>query len=394
MSDFYAMYWEQQPLHIQRETGDVGHYIDLAAIEALLSSQPVYFPGIQLTHSGHTIDVASYADEQNRILPLRLFEHYGKGATVVLSQAQKLFAPLNNLCREVMRTMKMRCQTNVYLSPPAHQGFNAHYDTHDVFIIQVSGAKTFNFYPSNVSLPCPEERFDPQTLAAMDVDESIHLTAGDTLYIPRGVVHDALADDSEPSIHITLGVYPVLARDMLQEAIQIMSEGDSRLRQSRQSISLPAENTDTGEEIQGDRLRQALGSLLQNVQTWLDDAESIRRIQSRFDDELALGALQDCQGLSSRASAAHSHEGKIPDIQAIHLRRDRLIDHEYCSGRLKIRTFGQILEFSEPIAHYIEKLLSTGELSGGELSGLQVEQRDAAIKPLLQANLVDLISET
>ena len=32
-------------------------------------------------------------------------------------------------------------QINAYITPPENQGFAAHYDTHDVFVLQVSGSK-------------------------------------------------------------------------------------------------------------------------------------------------------------------------------------------------------------------------------------------------------------
>ena len=384
IKDFFSTYWEQQPLHIHRKNGSEQTYVDLAAIETLLSSQPVYFPGVQLTQSGKVIDVSSYADEQNRILPLRLFDHYAQGATIVLSQAQKLFSPLNELCREVMRTMNMRCQTNVYLSPPGNQGFNAHYDTHDVFIIQVSGEKRFNFYPSSVDLPFPGEGFDSSRVTADEVDESIDLVAGDTLYIPRGVVHDAVAHDAAPSIHITVGVYPILMRDMLQEAIQLVSERDNRFRRSSDSVAA------TSEDDQRDVIKNSLSSLMNEVQAFLKEPNSVQLVEARFHDELAIGALQNCVGLSHRSIDGHSHDAIVPAFDRVQLRKSMLINYERIADTVKIRTFGQLLEFSDPIGLIVEKLLDSGELALPDLDGLHEAQSEALLKRLLQENLVEL----
>lgn len=384
MEEFISTYWEQQPLHIHRKNGSTQTFVDLQTIENLLSSQPVFFPGVQLTQSGKAIDVASYADDQNRILPLRLYEHYSHGATIVISQAQKLFPSINELCRDVMRTMKMRCQANLYLSPPGNQGFNAHYDTHDVFILQVSGAKTFNFYPSSVKLPCPDENFDSRKLGDTVADESIDLVAGDTLYIPRGVVHDAVADDAAPSIHITVGVYPVLMRDMLHEAIRLLSHRDSRFRQAVDSFSLlPTDN-------QPDTLQETLISLVNDVGSCLDDPDTVQLLQSRFHDELALEALQDCAGLFDKHNAGFTPAGQLPEFNSIRVRKHMLINYERTADGVKIRTFGQLLEFSDPIGRVVEKLLESGELSISDLDDLQLTQRDAMIRRLLQENLVEL----
>ena len=88
LGDFFTHYWEKKPLHITRDGGELTELIDLPAIERLFSTQPLYFPGVQLTQSGKTIGVSSYADEQGAILPLRLFELHAQGATIVLSQAK------------------------------------------------------------------------------------------------------------------------------------------------------------------------------------------------------------------------------------------------------------------------------------------------------------------
>jgi len=134
LATFFESYWEQQPLYIERSAAAFSYLFDFSSFETLLGTQPLYFPGLQLTQSGKAIDAGSYTDDQSAVIPSRLFEYHAEGATVVLSQAQKLFPPLAQLCREVVRTLNMRCQTNVYISPPGKKGFNAHYDSHDVAV--------------------------------------------------------------------------------------------------------------------------------------------------------------------------------------------------------------------------------------------------------------------
>lgn len=389
LEDFYATYWEKQPLHIARSDSmaliNNDCLIDNNAIENLLATQSVYFPGVQVTRSDQAIDVRSYTDEQSRILPLRLFEHYSNGATIVLSQAQKLFTSLSSLCREVIRTMNMRCQTNIYLSPPGNQGFRAHYDTHDVFILQVSGKKTFNFYPSSVELPLPEESFDANRLEKSPIDESISLSAGDTLYIPRGVVHDAIADDKAPSIHVTLGVYPLLMRDVLQGSIQWLAEHDKRFRQSTNSVVSSTEDQCHG------NLQQTLNTLVQQVQASLQNSDTLQRVLTRHYDELALNAAQDCTGRLLGKRIQQSTDNALDGFDSIILRKHMIISHETHGATLKIRTFGQTVEFSLPVSTLVKRLLEQGQIGNDELCGLQIDQRDAMINCLLKENLVELV---
>lgn len=372
LQSFLSEYWEKQPLHIERQEFTAEPLLDMPAIETLLSMQPLYFPGVQLTQSGRAIDVATYADEENRVLPLRLFDEHAKGATIVLSQAHKLFPSLAQLCREATRTLQMRAQANVYISPPGNQGFNAHYDTHDVFILQVSGTKTFNFYPSSVELPCPDEQFDASKLKASNIDESVVLHAGDTLYIPRGIVHDAVADDKTPSLHVTLGVYTTIVRDVLQEVIQHICEQDIELRRSvNDSTAWP----DIAERLKNE----------------LENGHLVSQVLSRMQDDVALDAQQDCMGLAHRRSLASDDNGAAVALKSVRLRPDLIIGHEMDSNaRLKVRTFGQVLEFEEPLSALVEQLLVTHRLSESDLAKIDGTQRRALVSCLLQENLIEL----
>ena len=369
VEDFFSHYWEKQPLHITRDAGKITELIDMSAVESLLSTQPLYFPGVQLTQSGESIEVSSYADEQNVILPLRLLERHRQGATLVFSQAQKLFAPLNDLCREAIRTLRMSCQANVYLSPPARQGFNAHYDTHDVFILQVSGAKTFNFYPSPVTLPCPDEQFDASKLQSAPKDESIRLTAGDTLYIPRGVVHDAVADDAGSSIHITLGMYPILMRDVLLQVVNKQASLDWRLRRS---VNPFIASQDLHEQLQ-----EALGTLLEQTGESAGDVSPLTDVMAEFQDQLCLNAPQDCKGMSANVLISSESGPPLPEYQRVFLRPDMVIDHQDQASHVTIYTFGQIMEFNEPYHSVVARLLSHGELDTSELADLSEDHRKA-----------------
>lgn len=384
MEEFFSTYWEKQPLHISRSSRGASAMIDLPRVESVLSANPVYYPGVQVTHRGHDIDVGSYVDEQNRVLPMRLFEHYSQGATIVLSQAQKLFPELNDLCRDVVRVMKTECQTNVYLSPPGNQGFNAHYDTHDVFILQHSGAKTFNFYPSSVELPFPGEQFDAARLTSSKVDESIKLHAGDTLYIPRGVVHDAVADEHLASIHVTLGVYPAFLKDYLDELLNSVLQSNERFRHSALAFTqLPISEAPNP-------LTEILQELLDEMKSALTDPAATGAIRSQLLDELSLASMPDCRGLSHGLSVTAFDEEGCACFRAVSVNQHMLIDWEQTHRGVKLRCHGQIIEFAEPIASFVILLLEQGRLGVDDMCSLDLHQRTAVISRLCQENMITL----
>ena len=370
---FFADYWEQAPLHIARTNHSTfADLLSISAIEELLSTNALTFPTVQLSQSGQTIPVSDYADGSNVILNNRIIERYRSGSTIVVSQAQELVASLMTLCRSVQASLMMRCQTNVYLSPAGNQGFNPHYDTHDVFILQVSGRKTFNFYSAAAEFPTSADRFNRDVHEIGDKTEEIALSAGDTLYIPRGFIHDAIADSSEPSLHITLGVYPVLLHTLIKEVTNIAVESDSRMRRAL------AQSVWTGKESSSSAVQQ-----IQKVFADHLNEEVVNAALQRLRDDMALDSSQDCRGLLT--TTPHS---KIDLTTALRIHHDRIIHIERVDDAVFLRIFGQVLEFNGVHGVAIDWLMQRNEVRFRDIPDLSDEQQFALMTQLISADLV------
>jgi hypothetical protein len=93
----------------------------------------------------------------------RVFAEYHAGATIILEALQRKWKPLTFFCRGLERFFHQGVQANAYLTPKNCQGFAAHYDTHDVFVLQIAGSKRWRIYRPVIELPLasqssPEER--------------------------------------------------------------------------------------------------------------------------------------------------------------------------------------------------------------------------------------------
>lgn len=97
-------------------------------------------------------------------------------------------------------------QANAYFTPRSAQGLAVHHDTHDVFVLQCAGAKHWRVYEPVVELPLQGQTYSREKHGepGPPVEDGL-LEAGDTMYLPRGWLHDALTTDSE-SLHLTIGV--------------------------------------------------------------------------------------------------------------------------------------------------------------------------------------------
>jgi hypothetical protein len=95
--------------------------------------------------------------------------------------------------------------TNIYITPGEVSGFGPHYDAHDVFIFQISGAKHWKIYKPVFDLPHASQPFRSQMFRPCAPLLELDIEPGDLLYLPRGFVHTTNTSDCA-SAHVTLGV--------------------------------------------------------------------------------------------------------------------------------------------------------------------------------------------
>jgi hypothetical protein len=157
---------------------------------------------------------------------------FGGGRTILITNMQKRWYAIAIMNRNLEACLGCRVFTNLYLTPPGAQGFSAHFDTHDVLILQIEGEKHWRLYGAGPELPIPPN--DKSTIARDQLGAPTHevsLTRGDLLYLPRGYVHEAFTSDSA-SLHLTVGISTVLWLDLLKLALNAAANGDVRFRRS------------------------------------------------------------------------------------------------------------------------------------------------------------------
>ncbi len=120
---------------------------------------------------------------------------------------------------------------NVFLSNRNSQGFSLHYDSHDVFVLQLHGEKVWSLYDSPIELPTKSEAFGMTAVSAGPLERTVTLQPGDVLYIPRGYFHEARTTDTV-SLHVTLGVHPYLWVDFLGDMLSRLGSEWAELRRS------------------------------------------------------------------------------------------------------------------------------------------------------------------
>lgn len=216
--------------------------------------------------------------------------------------------PLQALCRSLASETSAAIQVNAYLTPPGAQGLGVHYDRHDVFVLQIAGAKHWHVYGAPTRLPLPEWPPRPS-----DPGEPLHdltLHAGDLLYLPRGFVHDAGTEESS-SLHLTVGVRPITWASVVRGAVEAAFERDASLRES---LPLGFAASEEGRAAVGSGLAERLRATFDGIE--VDEAVTAACETAQASRLPALdGHLEDLE--AERGLVAHTPLRRRPGVEAV-----------------------------------------------------------------------------
>ncbi|MEX2211625.1 MAG: cupin domain-containing protein [Gaiellaceae bacterium] len=250
--EFLAEHWERKPLHVAR--GEPGRFDDLLSAgdaDRLISEPGLRYPGFRLAKAGEQPDRREYTvDLPWRPLPFsgtaettEVLRRFETGTTVVLQGLHLTWTPLALYCRELEAFLGHPAQANAYYTPRHAQGLPVHHDTHDVLVLQVAGSKRWLVYDPAFELPLKHQHYAAAMGCPGPAVLDVELAAGDTLYLPRGWLHEAVTSE-EDSLHLTVGVAVVTWVDAFRAAL---AECERELEFRR---SLP-EDGEGGEELLG-----------------------------------------------------------------------------------------------------------------------------------------------
>lgn len=210
---FFAEHWERRSLYLPH--GDSGRFAHLISAESLF--------GREVARCGHLKASTRAADGWNqeiRIQPEQAQKLFRAGMTICASMLDEA-----GPCGEVIAAYRRAITTgapphvNCYYSPEG-RGYGLHFDTHPVWILQVSGSKhwtvglepavrnpPFNvvFPPDRDHVKLPWIALDRPNTSDPERFMQVHLQPGDVLYMPAGCWHAARAEGSSMALTLALG---------------------------------------------------------------------------------------------------------------------------------------------------------------------------------------------
>jgi ribosomal protein L16 Arg81 hydroxylase len=184
----------------------------LSEIEQILRSVEPASPGLQLFDHGRVSEGefthwAMASGVPRRQLDARFRTLVANGATLVLNSLEAHSSAARRLSEEVRCFAGFPTLSNAYVSFGGSGSFGAHWDTHDVVVLQQVGRKRWRVSPPTFPLPLPGHTSrgsgqEAPSRSALDVV----LEAGDLLYLPRGWWHE-VTPLPEASLHLSVGIY-------------------------------------------------------------------------------------------------------------------------------------------------------------------------------------------
>lgn len=137
-----------------------------------------------------------------------LYKYLRDGATLVRNRIEN--EPfIDQVSKQIASFSEARTITNSYAAISSKSSYKSHWDTRDVYAVQLLGSKRWILKAPNFEFPL----YMQQTKDFLDIKEpeevymDIVLEAGDILYIPRGWWHDPLPLGNE-TFHLAVATFP------------------------------------------------------------------------------------------------------------------------------------------------------------------------------------------
>jgi ribosomal protein L16 Arg81 hydroxylase len=203
---FLSQFWTRRAAHLKTESRTFDPYFGWAALNSVLNCADLVFPKLVMSRRDRPIPQNEFTlPDGSTVDAQAVTTLFRDGATFRMSAAESHWAPLRAITNCLYDVLLESVHANVYCSPANTQGFQCHYDLHEVFVLQIDGTKRWRVYHPTTEFPVDGWRPEDAPHESTEPYVDVVLRQGDVLYVPRGHWHYAIAEDS-PSLHITVGV--------------------------------------------------------------------------------------------------------------------------------------------------------------------------------------------
>ena len=143
-----------------------------------------------------------------RFIKSAIYDYLRNGTTIIYNRINnEPFA--DNLAKQVAQFARAQTIVSGYLAFGSDSSYGNHWDTRDVFAVQLVGKKHWTLSAPNFDMPLymQQAKDMPHIKPPQAIDMEVVLEAGDVLYIPRGWWHNPMPMGCE-TFHLAIGTFP------------------------------------------------------------------------------------------------------------------------------------------------------------------------------------------
>ncbi|SDH52393.1 Cupin superfamily protein [Actinokineospora alba] len=383
---FASAHWGRSPLlspaaELPKGFDDL---LTLAGVDDLLSRRGLRAPFLRVAKNGAVVGSNQFtrgggvgAEIADQVADDQVTRLFADGHTLVLQGLHRLWPPLIDFAGQLGVDLGHPVQVNAYITPASSRGFAAHYDVHDVFVLQLDGTKRWHIHEPVHRDPLRDQPWDRRADAVAaragqpPLIDTV-LSPGDALYLPRGYLHSATALGGV-SAHLTVGIH-VLTRYALAEALLALAGDDVELRSS-----LPL-GIDAADPAQlAPHLAQTVAALA-DVLAKADPADVARRVRGRVWQGNRPAPISPLAQVAAAQSVAEGMRVRVrPGL------RYRL---ETEGDRVRVELPDDQLSLPVSTAPALAGLLGGEPCVVGEIPGLPVADQIVLVRRLLREGML------
>jgi len=275
--------WEKEVSHIKGALtpAELKKMLDFKEVDSRLMSGSVCSPDLQILRNGRAFDIQTISPLSRSADLDSLVKHYGAGGSFRWQHLENYFEGIAKIANDLRGEIGFPVRANGYFSPASSKGLAPHFDSSDIFVLQIGGSKEWRLYSdyaSKVDIPLYEDRFDPLRHQVTVKPREIMMEEGDILYIPKGHMHSAQTK-SGMSVHVTFAVLSVSVVDLIGASLRKLARSEIELRKAvptkNGSMAITDDLADLIPALVADaRFTEALGDTLAEIVESHDKSKS------------------------------------------------------------------------------------------------------------------------
>ncbi|SUT99836.1 Cupin superfamily protein [Actinobacillus lignieresii] len=347
--EFIDNYFEKKPL-LMKNAVNQNELLSWKDINEILPRcNLISEDAVKLMYQGKKLNKEYYLEEYDDLGTIRykfheenLYSFLRDGATLVANGLVNE-PSIDTFSQEIAQFIGCHIFSSLYIAFNTQRSFKSHWDSRDIFAIQMQGKKRWVVHSPTFKNPLFMHRskdmpeYDPEL---NNIYMDIILEAGDILYLPRGWWHDPIPVGEE-TVHLAIGIFPAYTNNYLTWIAQNIVEKEI----ARASL------------LYYERDQELLEQLALQTAEYIRDKENYRKFIENF-----YGKKRIERPLKLEILRNYQHESII-DNQRISLN----IKNHYFNYGNKIISNGYAISIDEEFSKIIQFLKQGNEVTVGNI---------------------------